>query len=571
MRLALKAQTVIGKNFRDQLKTLTKKRMVYPVSCLLVLLGTCFHAIILYPLIIDDAFISFRYSANLATGQGLVFNSGELVEGYSNFLWTFIFAGVYRLGLSLPYTAWVLGLVLLLAILASLIQLGKVLDLPRPLILVILLTLASSKNLVGSSLLGLETPLFTFSLLAALYGLLQNNKAAWWVFGVSLSALSLTRPEGMFLSALLLGWYTLKYALKERSNFFKNRPFWLNLSLVGITWIIFLGCRLIFYGEIFPMSVIAKRDGIDQPLPEMLQGWRQGLGYIGAGVTWIGLFFIVFSLLAVAIICKGNFAFLKKSWLFYGTTATTVLFGLGIIVSNKGDWMPYSRLLAPYIPLIVIFMAKLVLDAVRARKRDTTNWSGLATAMIWTIIYGIIAFTSFKIPANTYPFDHNIGQYFKKTIFDQAALVTPIDKLGYALKEAYQPGDIFENAELGRVSFYSNPTKLIDMFGLTQPAIAKSKQESSIFGKVNPEYLGQLSPHLIVNNYWPDLIKILTIAQPDYVAITSQELTANRIFIVVRADAVARIAPSIKTYFEGKIVGVDKAITEWQSAYPKGQ
>ena len=36
----------------------------------------------------DDAFITFRYAANLAHGHGLVFNPGERVEGYSNFLWT---------------------------------------------------------------------------------------------------------------------------------------------------------------------------------------------------------------------------------------------------------------------------------------------------------------------------------------------------------------------------------------------------------------------------------------------------------------------------------------------------
>ena len=36
----------------------------------------------------DDAFISFRYARNLLEGHGLVFNPGEYVEGYSNFLWT---------------------------------------------------------------------------------------------------------------------------------------------------------------------------------------------------------------------------------------------------------------------------------------------------------------------------------------------------------------------------------------------------------------------------------------------------------------------------------------------------
>ena len=40
----------------------------------------------------DDAFISFRYARNLATGHGLVWNPGERVEGYTNFLWTLLMA-----------------------------------------------------------------------------------------------------------------------------------------------------------------------------------------------------------------------------------------------------------------------------------------------------------------------------------------------------------------------------------------------------------------------------------------------------------------------------------------------
>lgn len=36
----------------------------------------------------DDAFISFRYAYNLVNGIGLVWNEGERIEGYTNFLWT---------------------------------------------------------------------------------------------------------------------------------------------------------------------------------------------------------------------------------------------------------------------------------------------------------------------------------------------------------------------------------------------------------------------------------------------------------------------------------------------------
>jgi hypothetical protein len=38
----------------------------------------------------DDAYISFRYARNLLDGNGLVFNPGERVEGYTNFLYVLI-------------------------------------------------------------------------------------------------------------------------------------------------------------------------------------------------------------------------------------------------------------------------------------------------------------------------------------------------------------------------------------------------------------------------------------------------------------------------------------------------
>ncbi|MCP4593055.1 MAG: hypothetical protein GY842_20160, partial [bacterium] len=46
----------------------------------------------------EDAYISFRYARNLVEGAGLVYNLGERVEGYTNFLWVLMIAGGMRLG-----------------------------------------------------------------------------------------------------------------------------------------------------------------------------------------------------------------------------------------------------------------------------------------------------------------------------------------------------------------------------------------------------------------------------------------------------------------------------------------
>src|SRR5262249_33111589 len=57
----------------------------------------------------DDAFISFVYSRNLAEHGQLVFNLGERVEGYTNFLWTVILAGLLKVGLAPEIMSRILG------------------------------------------------------------------------------------------------------------------------------------------------------------------------------------------------------------------------------------------------------------------------------------------------------------------------------------------------------------------------------------------------------------------------------------------------------------------------------
>ena len=52
-----------------------------------------------YRWVCDDAFVSFRYAKNLVNGYGLVYNVGEYVEGYTNFLWTLLIAAGLKLNL----------------------------------------------------------------------------------------------------------------------------------------------------------------------------------------------------------------------------------------------------------------------------------------------------------------------------------------------------------------------------------------------------------------------------------------------------------------------------------------
>src|SRR5215831_17241797 len=74
----------------------------------------------------DDAFISYRYAANLAHGRGLVFNPGERVEGYTNFLWVVLCSALIRLGVPPEAGAiWLSGAAALATVAAGMAHLRR--------------------------------------------------------------------------------------------------------------------------------------------------------------------------------------------------------------------------------------------------------------------------------------------------------------------------------------------------------------------------------------------------------------------------------------------------------------
>ena len=78
----------------------------------------------LFDFVTDDAYISFRYARNLALSGQLVFNLGERVEGYTNFLWTVILALGIKLGLGPVVLSRFLGVALGISTLAVVVRMS---------------------------------------------------------------------------------------------------------------------------------------------------------------------------------------------------------------------------------------------------------------------------------------------------------------------------------------------------------------------------------------------------------------------------------------------------------------
>jgi arabinofuranosyltransferase len=104
----------------------------------------------------DDAFISYRYAQNLANGHGLVFNPGERVEGYTNFLWTVIQAIPEKLGWTTPLFGELLGLVVLVATVAVVLRLARAIMRDETRAVFAVLVLLANMTFIGYGTSGLE-------------------------------------------------------------------------------------------------------------------------------------------------------------------------------------------------------------------------------------------------------------------------------------------------------------------------------------------------------------------------------------------------------------------------------
>lgn len=143
----------------------------HALDALLIFVGaTCFAVNAFAPSyrVIDDAYISYRYSKHLAQGYGLVWNQGEgPVEGYTNFLLViveapFIALGVDPLRVAQAYSlASILGIAALLWLLTR-GRLGPARHAGGALSVLLFL---SVPFLPKHALIGLETVTFSFHLM----------------------------------------------------------------------------------------------------------------------------------------------------------------------------------------------------------------------------------------------------------------------------------------------------------------------------------------------------------------------------------------------------------------------
>ncbi len=247
----------------------------------------------------DDAFISFRYTRNLLEGHGLVFNPGEYVEGYTNFLWILELAAIWGVfGLRPEHAAPWISVAYTIGTVAA--MLWWVVRLPslrnRGLVgwMALGLLCSSATFAVWTSGGGLETRQFTFFIVAAVVclSLYANSRAGLLTASFCLAAAELTRPEGLLLAACCFAWFAVQRLVRERKI---GAPLIRDMLLLVAPFIVLVAAHYLFryayYGEWLPNTYYAKH----------VRPWYEsGFRYLTAAALETGLYL----LLALALLAR---------------------------------------------------------------------------------------------------------------------------------------------------------------------------------------------------------------------------------------------------------------------------
>ena len=334
----------------------------------------------LYRFLTDDAFISFRYSVNLAHGHGLVFNPGmERVEGYSNFLWVLMLAALDLIGLAPEHTALPLSFLLTIALWAAVAWFGwrqRRDGEPVWLAATPALMLAATRSIAVWSTSGLETRLFEALVVGAALRLVVEIEAlergakprllSPWAFAFA----TLTRPDGLLISLAAFAVAALRLRRVAREAL----PRWLAglvpfAALVGAHFLF----RRAYYGDWLPNTYYAKVDG--------RTWWSSGFTYLSAFALEYG------AILWLPLVALGAWFNGRRGRAFLPLLFAAIVIPHALYVASiGGDHFEY-RPLDLYFPFAFLLVADglRALLAQRVAVAFAGAWLALALLGLWEI------------------------------------------------------------------------------------------------------------------------------------------------------------------------------------------
>lgn len=315
--------------------------------------------------ICDDAFISYRYAQNMLDGKGLVFNEGEYVEGYSNFLWTIFCAAGMALGISVENWSIIWGIAFFALSLALLAWhshfLKKTIGSAAGLVPIAVVLAAAHEDWTIYATSGLETSAYVFFLILGYVMLVQwglnpntpsmrAKPAMGLMLGLVFLCASLIRPDGV-LFALIAG------ALLPTLPRLRWKVLAGYALAFGMPYAAFMIWRKWYYGDWLPNTYYAKSAS--------LSWWEQGLWYLRSYFMKYGALLTALPALAIVLARSARAGRDPNARLLGRMALIAAAFAIPymLYVTRVGGDFMYARSLIPATPFF-IFLIEIGLAAV---------------------------------------------------------------------------------------------------------------------------------------------------------------------------------------------------------------
>ena len=468
-----------------------------------LLLAYLIIAVAIFRCLDEDAFISFRYIDQLCAGNGLVFNQGIKVEGFSNFLWIVLLLPFRAMGGSLIICSRLLGMFFCAGTAVLIILFTKKITSQESL----LPYFAGCWYIVSIPVLwwsqsGLETSLASFTLLCAIYFTLFSSGSLLWG-GIFMAASSLCRPE---LQAFLPLYFLWIFLIRP-----DKRSITTIAVLSGFILAIYL-LRYLYFGHFLPTPYYIKVTG----------KFTEGLSYVKdfflAGHYFWALPFFVTALFEK----KHRFATLPL--------ACVVLCYLFFNLYVGGDYKPHFRFAVPFIaPFIIVSVSGVyaIGNLCNHKTKRVYMYFPVSLFIVCTLLFYA---DPQKEPAPSRLMITGGLSKFKDTINHQLTTyrtnydISYMPYLGLWLKENFSFDTTIVYGQLGQVPFFSgNKYYFIDTFGLMDRKIAslykKGRQPawsnffSQMLGREQGEHQAEDDTHREIARYvlskQPDIIMVL--------------------------------------------------------------
>lgn len=410
------------------------------------------------------------------------------------------------------------------------------------------LLVATTVYFIYGSFSGLEVTLASLAILLLIlsYGdyLTLEKPASAAQFGLIIGStfmFLLVRPEMPIVLLSVLPIMILLVKLK-RFRPFEIRRFRVLVLIAGALTAALIGFRFVYFGSVMPEPVLAKAGG------SLVQSAERGASYLlqcilgnNVDVDWFHHFpvrllpIVLANLAVVATVIIGiglsaSTLLRAKAINIHGLLAMLFVFAyFGFILFSGGDWMEGGRLIAPILPVCMIFAAVALVSAARSHWGHRTLLTSLVLCQLGFAVY-FARDESTGVPIwnaiNSY---QNFGREYRAADFNWFERTNKIHMRDIpviqALKQITQDVArythrrvVVMSAQMGMVAYHLTTDQygkvyLLDLDGLISPDF----MHCSAIPNLSKQSMGTVVSYPVYFQYWDQITSRCHIPKPDVI------------------------------------------------------